>query len=124
MQHTDLDTTVLDERLAAAKEASYRLATATTAEKNAALEQVALLLHAAAGEIIAANALDLDAGREAGLAAGLLDRLTLDERRVDALADALAGREVGTWFDAAPQRGAAQRGEAERHEAVGDSALA
>jgi glutamate 5-kinase len=40
------------------------------------------------------------------------------------VADALAGREVGTWFDAAPQRGAAQRGEAERHEAVGDSALA
>jgi glutamate-5-semialdehyde dehydrogenase len=89
MQHTDLDTTVLDERLAAAKEASYRLATATTAEKNAALEQVALLLHAAAREIIAANALDLAAGRDAGLAAGLLDRLTLDERRVDALADAV-----------------------------------
>src|SRR5688572_32645277 len=89
MQHTDLDTTVLDERLAAAKEASYRLATATTAEKNAALEQVALLLHAAAGEIIAANALDLDAGREAGLAAGLIDRLTLDQRRVDALAQAV-----------------------------------
>jgi glutamate-5-semialdehyde dehydrogenase len=89
MQHTDLDTTVLDERLAAAKEASYRLARATTAEKNAALEQVALLLRAAAGEIIAANALDLEAGREAGLAAGLLDRLTLDERRVGALADAV-----------------------------------
>jgi glutamate-5-semialdehyde dehydrogenase len=89
MQHTDLDTTVLDERLAAAKEASYRLATATTAEKNAALEQVALLLQAAAREIIAANELDLAAGREAGLAAGLLDRLTLDERRVDALAEAV-----------------------------------
>jgi glutamate-5-semialdehyde dehydrogenase len=89
MQHTDLDTTVLDERLAAAKEASYRLATATTAEKNAALEQVALLLQAAAREIIAANELDLAAGREAGLAAGLLDRLTLDERRVDSLAEAV-----------------------------------
>jgi glutamate-5-semialdehyde dehydrogenase len=89
MQHTDLDTTVLDERLAAAKEASYRLARATTAEKNAALEQIALLLRAASAEIMAANALDLAAGREAGLAAGLLDRLTLDERRIDALADAV-----------------------------------
>ncbi|HZW41644.1 MAG TPA: gamma-glutamyl-phosphate reductase, partial [Agromyces sp.] len=89
MQHTDLDTTVLDERLAAAKESSYRLARATTAEKNAALEQVAVLLRAASGEIITANALDLAAGREAGLATGLLDRLTLDERRVDALAEAV-----------------------------------
>jgi glutamate-5-semialdehyde dehydrogenase len=89
MQHTDLDTTVLDERLAAAKESSYRLARATTAEKNAALEQVAVLLRAASGEIITANALDLAAGREAGLAAGLLDRLTLDERRIDALAEAV-----------------------------------
>ena len=89
MQHTDLDTTVLDERLAAAKESSYRLARATTAAKNAALEQVAVLLRAASGEIITANALDLAAGREAGLAAGLLDRLTLDERRIDALAEAV-----------------------------------
>ena len=89
MHHTDLDTTVLDERLAAAKESSYRLARATTAEKNAALEQVAVLLRAASAEIIAANALDLAAGREAGLAAGLLDRLTLDERRVNALAEAV-----------------------------------
>jgi len=40
------------------------------------------------------------------------------------VADALAGREVGTWFDASPERGAAQRGEAERHEAVADSTLA
>jgi glutamate 5-kinase len=40
------------------------------------------------------------------------------------VADALAGREVGTWFDAAPHRAAVQRGEAERHEAVGDSSLA
>ena len=89
MQHTDLDTTVLDERLAAAKESSYRLARATTAEKNAALEQIAALLRAASGQIIAANELDLAAGREAGLATGLLDRLTLDERRIDALAEAV-----------------------------------
>ena len=40
------------------------------------------------------------------------------------VAEALAGREVGTWFDAAPERVAAQGTDAERHEAVGDSALA
>jgi glutamate-5-semialdehyde dehydrogenase len=89
MLQTDLDTSVLDQRLAAAKEASYRLARATTAEKNAALEQVSVLLRAGAGDIIAANALDLAAGRDAGLATGLLDRLALDERRVEALADAV-----------------------------------
>jgi glutamate-5-semialdehyde dehydrogenase len=89
MEHTDLDTTVIDARLAAAKESSHRLARATTAEKDAALERVAALLRDRTEAIIAANALDLAAGREAGLGTGLLDRLTLDERRVAALADAV-----------------------------------
>ncbi|MGW4930607.1 glutamate-5-semialdehyde dehydrogenase [Agromyces sp. NPDC004153] len=89
MEHPDLDTTVIDARLAAAKEASYRLARATTAEKDAALEQVSVLLRERAAEIIAANARDLEAGGEAGLSSGLLDRLALDERRVGALADAV-----------------------------------
>jgi glutamate-5-semialdehyde dehydrogenase len=89
MEHPDFDTTVIDARLAAAKEASYRLARATTAEKDAALERVAALLRERTAGIIAANALDLEAGREAGLSTGLLDRLALDERRVGALADAV-----------------------------------
>jgi len=89
MEHPDLDTTVIDARLAAAKEASYRLARATTAEKDAALEQVAAILRDRTDEIIAANARDLEAGRESGLSTGLLDRLALDERRVAALADAV-----------------------------------
>ncbi len=89
MEHPDLDTTVIDARLAAAKEASYRLAGATTAEKDAALEQVSAILRERTAEIIAANALDLEAGRAARLSAGLLDRLALDARRVGALADAV-----------------------------------
>lgn len=89
MEHPDLDPTVIDARLAAAKVASYRLAQATTAEKDAALERVAALLRERTPAVIAANALDLDAGREAGLGTGLLDRLSLDERRVAALADAV-----------------------------------
>ena len=89
MQQLDLDTRVIDERLAAAKEASYRLAGATTAEKDAALERVSQLLRERTPDIIAANRLDLDAGREAGLATGLLDRLALDERRIASLADAV-----------------------------------
>ncbi|HEU0182767.1 MAG TPA: glutamate-5-semialdehyde dehydrogenase [Agromyces mariniharenae] len=89
MEHPDLDTTVIDARLAAAKEASYRLARATTAEKDAALERVSSLLRERTAEVIAANARDLEAGGEAGLSSGLLDRLALDERRVGALADAV-----------------------------------
>ena len=89
MELSDLDTTVIDARLAAAKEASYRLARATTAEKDAALERVSSLLRERTAEIIAANARDLEAGGEAGLSSGLLDRLALDERRVGALADAV-----------------------------------
>ena len=89
MEQTDLDTDVLDERLAAAKQASYRLARATTAEKDAALERVSTVLRARAGDIVAANERDLAAGRAAGLAAGLLDRLTLDERRIASIADAV-----------------------------------
>ncbi|MFD4420005.1 glutamate-5-semialdehyde dehydrogenase [Agromyces sp. NPDC058484] len=88
MEQPDLDT-VIDARLAAAKEASYRLAQATTAEKDAALEKVAEILRERTADIIAANRLDLEAGRESGLATGLLDRLQLDERRVGALADAV-----------------------------------
>ena len=89
MEQPVLDTTVIDSRLAAAKTASYRLAQATTAAKDAALERVAALIRERTQAIIAANALDLDAGREAGLGTGLLDRLSLDERRVAALADAV-----------------------------------
>ncbi|MDR6907309.1 glutamate-5-semialdehyde dehydrogenase [Agromyces sp. 3263] len=89
MEHPDLDTTVIDARLAAAKEASYRLARATTSEKDAALAQVSSLLRERTDEIVAANALDLEAGRAGGLAAGLLDRLTLDPVRIGALADAV-----------------------------------
>jgi glutamate-5-semialdehyde dehydrogenase len=89
MAHPDLDPAVLDARLAAAERASYRLATATTAEKDRALELIAQLLRERRSEIVAANAEDLDAGRGAGLASGLLDRLTLDERRIGALADAV-----------------------------------
>jgi glutamate-5-semialdehyde dehydrogenase len=92
MEQTDLDVSVIDTRLAAAKDASRRLARATTAEKDAALERVAVLLAERSAEIIVANGLDLAAGRAGGLGAGLLDRLTLDERRVAALSDAV--REV------------------------------
>src|SRR6218665_2226293 len=57
---------LLDARFAAAKEASRKLARATSAEKNAALATIAAQLRAAAPRIVAANAEDLARGRAEG----------------------------------------------------------
>lgn len=76
-------------RFRAAKAASTALGTATTDAKDRGLEAIADALLARTGEVLAANARDLAAARENGLSTGLIDRLTLDERRVAALADAV-----------------------------------
>jgi glutamate-5-semialdehyde dehydrogenase len=70
----------------AARDASRVLAGLDTATKDAALAAVADALIDATPEILAANEQDMDAGREAGLDAALLDRLALDEGRVAAMA--------------------------------------
>jgi glutamate-5-semialdehyde dehydrogenase len=70
----------------AAKRAARPLATLDAAVKNAALECVATALEASTQEILEANQADVAAGREAGLSPALLDRLTLDERRIEAMA--------------------------------------
>lgn len=75
--------------LARAKGASRALATATTAEKNAALEELSRGLEAAIPEIVAANELDLRRGAEQQIGDGLLDRLMLDESRIRGLAAAV-----------------------------------
>jgi glutamate-5-semialdehyde dehydrogenase len=74
---------------ARAREASRALARTDTATKNAALRAIAAALRARVGEICDANELDLRAGREADIGAALLDRLRLDEQRVEAIAAAV-----------------------------------
>jgi glutamate-5-semialdehyde dehydrogenase len=69
-----------------AKHASRILATLGSGVKDAALEAIAGALLEHKAEILEANERDLDAGRESGLSAALLDRLTLDERRVAEIA--------------------------------------
>src|SRR5919198_6459053 len=71
----------------AARDASRTLAALPTGVKDAALHAIADALEARTPEILEANARDMDAGREAGLDAALLDRLALDEGRVGAMAD-------------------------------------
>src|SRR3954451_17801977 len=70
----------------AAKRASRDLARADTATKNRALAAIADALEARTVEILEANARDLEAGRESGLSAALMDRLALDDGRVSAMA--------------------------------------
>ncbi len=82
-------TPTLTERLEAARDASRGLATATTEQKDRALEAIAHALVARSAEAIEANARDLAAARASGMAAGLIDRLALDARRIAALADAV-----------------------------------
>ena len=69
--------------------AKYKLQTLTEEEKNKALLCAAKGLQADCEKILAANAEDMRAGRENGMHAGLLDRLKLDEARIDAMADGL-----------------------------------
>ena len=84
-----LERTSLDHRLAAAKTASRALATATADQKNRALHAIADAVRSNIERITPANRLDLDNGARNGLSTGLLDRLTLDEPRLAALADSV-----------------------------------
>jgi glutamate-5-semialdehyde dehydrogenase len=78
--------TSIADTCARAKRASRSLAGLGAATKDAALEAIAAALLERTGEILDANSRDLDAGRESGLSAALLDRLALDERRVAEMA--------------------------------------
>lgn len=66
----------------AAKAASYKLAVATTEEKNTALLLIADQIVKDQKEIITANKEDLDNGRANGLDDSVLDRIMLNEQRI------------------------------------------
>ena len=74
--------TALQQQGAAAKAASYVLATAGTAKKNAALEAIAKVLTDRQEAWLAANAEDVAAAKEAGMRPAMLDRLTLTPERI------------------------------------------
>lgn len=74
---------------ARAREAAAELAPLGRAAKDAALLAMADALDDAVEVILAANLLDVRAGREAGLSEALVDRLALDAGRVAAMAQGL-----------------------------------
>jgi glutamate-5-semialdehyde dehydrogenase len=72
-----------------ARKASRALARTDTATKNAALVAIAAALRSRTDEILEANERDLLAGRETNIGDALLDRLRLDEQRIETIAAAV-----------------------------------
>jgi glutamate-5-semialdehyde dehydrogenase len=72
-----------------AKAAAAALATATRATKDAALRVMADALVRRTPEILAANEADVAAGRDAGMTVALLDRLALNDWRLEGMAGGL-----------------------------------
>jgi len=73
----------------AAVEAGAVLALASASQKNQALSAAAAALRERRATIIEANEADMQAARAAGLSAALLDRLKLDDKRIEAMARGL-----------------------------------
>jgi len=89
-----------------ARAASLVLATASTAQKDAALRALAKLLPAAEAELLAANAKDLAAAEANGLAKHQIERLTLSPAKLAHLAESVAqvaelpdpvGQTIDSW---------------------------
>lgn len=82
---TDL-TDYCDQLADSALAASRALASASGAQRNDALRAMAKAIREGKHELQKANALDLEAGREAGLSPAMLDRLELTDARIESMA--------------------------------------
>jgi len=80
---------VMHEMGAAARAAARVLAQAKSAQKDAAITGAAAAIRARRDDILAANAKDVTAGKRKGLSGALLDRLVLDDKRIEAMARGL-----------------------------------
>lgn len=74
---------------ARARSASRVIALAPRAKKDEALEALARGIISDRQEILGANRIDLETAERAGLSASMLDRLALDERRLEAMSSAV-----------------------------------
>src|SRR5512143_2179767 len=81
----------------AARQAARAMASSSTHRKNAALQRMTEEIIRAADEIKAENRRDLDAAKAGGLAAALIDRLTITDATIAAMAQGL--REVAQLPD-------------------------
>ena len=88
------------------RSASQKLALQNASEKNAALATVAEALDKKRASIIAANKVDIDAARANGMSESIIDRLLLNDKRIDGIIESLrlvigqtdpVGEEVAGW---------------------------
>ena len=89
-----------------ARKAALKLAVLSPDQKNAILLEMAKSLREATADVVEANAKDISAGEEKGLSSALLDRLRLDEARIDAIATSIekvmnlqdpVGQQLSLW---------------------------
>ena len=73
----------------AARTAQQQIGMSSHKARNTALTEAASAIRAASDDILAANAKDVQAGKERGLTDAFIDRLTLDEARIEAMAAGL-----------------------------------
>ncbi|PCI79929.1 MAG: glutamate-5-semialdehyde dehydrogenase [SAR86 cluster bacterium] len=80
-----------------ARQASRQIAKASTAQKNTALTAIAEAIDTNRAQLMQANALDMQAGKDKALDAALLDRLELNAARIDNMIEGL--RQVAALDD-------------------------
>jgi len=89
-----------------AKHAAKLLASADTSAKNTALLEAAKAMRGAKADLLAANEKDIEAARAKGQPASFIDRLALNEARIEAMAQGLediaaladpVGQEIARW---------------------------
>lgn len=80
-----------------AKSAAFEMGKLSAEAKNLALNKMADALEANVAEILAANKIDVQEARNKGLKASLLDRLALDQKKIQTMAKEL--REVAALAD-------------------------
>jgi glutamate-5-semialdehyde dehydrogenase len=96
--------TELEEKAKAAKEASKKMALMSAETKNNALHNISADLILRKEEILAANQVDYQAAKSSGMSAAMLDRLMLNEARMQSVSKdviSVAGLQdpVGEMFD-------------------------
>ena len=91
---------------AAAREAARAMREASDEAKTKALKVAAAAIRSRAAEILAANKADIEAAKAANLPANMIDRLALNEARIEAMAQGIevvaalpdpVGREMARW---------------------------
>ncbi|WP_077596215.1 glutamate-5-semialdehyde dehydrogenase [Oceanobacillus kimchii] len=77
------------EKAKSAKQASYQMALSTTDDKNEALQLISQAILDKKQEIITANVLDIEEGKKKGLSDSVIDRIKLNEERLQDIAEAI-----------------------------------